>query len=220
MTTEGDVVAGRPGDCQDDRRADPGEPTTPFAAIVLAGGSATRLGGVDKAAVRVAGRTLLDRVLAACVLACQVVVVGTPRPTARSVHWTLEQPAGGGPLAGLGAGLAVLAPSPRVVVVLATDLPYLTARDVDRLIEALPGHDAAVFTDRDGRVQPLAAAYLVSSLTRAVGRVGGLRDQPVRRALRGLRSVTVPDLGAARDCDTPVEVADASRDLTEREPVR
>ncbi|NJP68904.1 NTP transferase domain-containing protein, partial [Streptomyces spiramenti] len=37
----------------------------PFDAVVLAGGAGRRLGGADKAAVRVGGRTLLDRVLTA-----------------------------------------------------------------------------------------------------------------------------------------------------------
>ncbi|WP_240497415.1 NTP transferase domain-containing protein, partial [Streptomyces hirsutus] len=43
-------------------------PAVPLAydALVLAGGGARRLGGADKPGVRVGGRSLLDRVLAAC----------------------------------------------------------------------------------------------------------------------------------------------------------
>ncbi|MGW0901366.1 NTP transferase domain-containing protein, partial [Streptomyces goshikiensis] len=37
-----------------------------YDAIVLAGGAARRLGGVDKPALPVGARTLLDRVLDAC----------------------------------------------------------------------------------------------------------------------------------------------------------
>ncbi|MGW6555574.1 NTP transferase domain-containing protein [Streptomyces sp. NPDC055051] len=83
--------------------------TTAYDAVVLAGGAARRLGGVDKPGVRVGGRALLDRVLAACAGARLTVVVGDPRPTVRTVRWTREQPAGTGPLAALAAGAAALA---------------------------------------------------------------------------------------------------------------
>ncbi|MEL3949629.1 NTP transferase domain-containing protein, partial [Streptomyces sp. LNU-CPARS28] len=49
--------------------------TAAFDAVVLAGGRAARLGGADKPGVRVGGRALLDRVLAACAGAGTTVVV-------------------------------------------------------------------------------------------------------------------------------------------------
>ncbi|MFJ8298516.1 NTP transferase domain-containing protein [Streptomyces sp. NPDC094447] len=82
--------------------------TTPHDAVVLAGGAARRLGGADKPGVRVGGRPLLDRVLAACRGAERTVVVGAPRPTVRPVHWTREDPPGGGPLAALDAGVRAM----------------------------------------------------------------------------------------------------------------
>lgn len=108
--------------------------------MVLAGGAARRLGGADKPALPVGGRMLLDRVLAACAGAGSTVVVGPRRPTVRPVRWTREEPAGGGPLPALAAGLAALPPShesPEVVLVLAADLPFLTADTVHTLVEAL-----------------------------------------------------------------------------------
>ncbi|MFJ9826841.1 DUF6457 domain-containing protein [Streptomyces sp. NPDC101160] len=83
--------------------------TTAYDAIVLAGGSARRLGGADKPGVRVGGRPLLDRVLAGCRDARRTVVVAAPRATARPVEWTREDPPGGGPVAALDAGLRHLA---------------------------------------------------------------------------------------------------------------
>ncbi|MYY85285.1 NTP transferase domain-containing protein, partial [Streptomyces sp. SID335] len=47
----------------------------PYDAVVLAGGGAARLGGADKPGVRVGGRALIDRVLAACSGAGTTVVV-------------------------------------------------------------------------------------------------------------------------------------------------
>ncbi|MYT07128.1 NTP transferase domain-containing protein, partial [Streptomyces sviceus] len=75
-----------------------------YDVVVLAGGAARRLDGADKPGVRVGGRALLDRVLAACDDAATTVFVADPRPTARPVTWAREDPPGGGPLAALDAG--------------------------------------------------------------------------------------------------------------------
>ncbi|MER5883949.1 NTP transferase domain-containing protein [Streptomyces sp. NPDC001941] len=106
-----------------------------YDAIVLAGGAARRLGGVDKPALSVGGRALLDRVLMACREAGRTVVVAEPRPTARPVRWAREEPPGGGPLAALEAGLReVSAPA---VLVLSADLPFLADTTVRALLAAL-----------------------------------------------------------------------------------
>ena len=44
--------------------------------MVLAGGAARRMGGVDKTALQIGGRTLLDRTLSAVATADPLVVVG------------------------------------------------------------------------------------------------------------------------------------------------
>ncbi|MFF6775602.1 DUF6457 domain-containing protein [Streptomyces sp. NPDC012637] len=107
--------------------------TTAYDAIVLAGGAARRLGGADKPGVRVGGRPLLDRVLAACRDAGRIVVVAEPRATAHPVEWAREEPPGGGPVAALDAGLR------RLTEAAATD-PDVAATDAT---EAAGGPDAA-----------------------------------------------------------------------------
>ena len=52
-----------------------------FSAVVLAGGTAARMGGADKAGIELGGRTLLQHALDAVVDAVEVVVVGDPVPT-------------------------------------------------------------------------------------------------------------------------------------------
>ncbi|ANS79642.1 Molybdopterin-guanine dinucleotide biosynthesis protein MobA [Serinicoccus hydrothermalis] len=87
-------------------------PPPPVDLVVLAGGRGSRLGGRDKAAIVVGGRTLLARILATD-LGGRVVVVGeTPVP--EGVRRTVEDPPGGGPVAGIGAGLDALARMPPV----------------------------------------------------------------------------------------------------------
>ena len=58
---------------------------TAMAALVLAGGRARRMQGVDKAALQVAGTPLLDRVIGAC-SGLPVVVVGPAAQHRASGH--------------------------------------------------------------------------------------------------------------------------------------
>ncbi|MFT4082535.1 MAG: NTP transferase domain-containing protein, partial [Nocardioides sp.] len=76
---------------------------TEYAAIVLAGGRGSRLGGVDKATLEIGGRSLLHRVLAACADAAEVVVVGDP-VAGTEARFVREQPPYAGPAAALLAG--------------------------------------------------------------------------------------------------------------------
>lgn len=186
-----------------------------FDAIVLAGGKATRLGGLDKALLDVAGRPMLEWVLDACSGARATVAVGIERPTSRAVTWTLEDPPHGGPLAGIGAGLGALPADAERVVVLAADMPFMTSDAVSSLLTSLPGHDAAVFTDDGGNVQPLAGVYHVRALTSALVACGDLRGGAAMRVLTRLDAVKVRDNGATRDCDT-VDQVDAARQALRR----
>ena len=177
-----------------------------IGAVVLAGGNGTRMGGVDKGRLRLGGVSLLEHALAATAAAEQTVVVGDPAPASRPVTWTRERPPGGGPAAGLLAGLGALACEPDLVLVLAVDMPWVTAATADRLVEAVrrggAAVDGAVLVDADGRRQPLAAAYRPAALQRArdPAAAGGLS---MRRLLAGLRLCEVPAVGEeARDVDT------------------
>ena len=183
-----------------------------FDAVVLAGGGGRRLGGTDKAGLRLGGVRLLDRVLACLDDAETVVVVGPEKiALARAdVRWAREDPPGGGPAAALVAALPAV--RSEVVVVLAVDLPFLRPTVVEALLDALdadPALDGVQATDAGGRVQPLLAAYRTGPLALAARDVGDAAGLPVRRLLGGLRLGTLA-LGAdpaATDCDTPEDLA-------------
>jgi molybdopterin-guanine dinucleotide biosynthesis protein A len=132
-----------------------------FDAVVLAGGRAERLGGEDKAALDVAGTTLLDRALRAVGGARTIVVVGDERPTAVPVVWTRERPAYGGPVAAAYAGRDAL-DEPDLVVVLAVDMPAVSAVTVARLLAAAADRDGAVLVD--GGRRHLAMAVTAAAL--------------------------------------------------------
>lgn len=190
-----------------------------YDAVVLAGGAARRLGGVDKPGVRVGGRPLLDRVLAACADAHTTVVVADPRPTARPVTWAREDPPGGGPVAALEAGLRHT--GAEQVVVLSADLPFLDEGTVRRLLAALRTGDAdgALLTDADGRDQPLVAAYRAPALRRELAVLAkgqdGLAGLPLRRLTGALGLTRVPDPVASFDCDTWDDIATARARIRE-----
>jgi molybdopterin-guanine dinucleotide biosynthesis protein A len=137
-----------------------------LGAVVLSGGGGVRLGGADKASIEVGGRTLLEHALRALVDIPEVVVVGPDLPTSRPVTFTREDPVGGGPAAGLLAGLRRFARTPLRVVVLAVDMPLVT-EDTVRRLTAAAREDGAVLVDENGQVQHLCAVYSVSALERA-----------------------------------------------------
>ncbi|WP_052866285.1 DUF6457 domain-containing protein [Streptomyces niger] len=192
--------------------------TTDYDTIVPAGGAARRLGGADKPALAVGGRSLLDRVLAACPDAARTVVVGPERPTARPVVTTREDPPGAGPVAALDAGLRHTTAG--TVLVLSADLPFLTRATVDALLTAVaepddaspcsePARvDGALLVDADGRDQPLVAAYRAEALRGALETLrtahGGLAGLPLRALLAELtvRRVRDDTATASYDCDT------------------
>jgi molybdopterin-guanine dinucleotide biosynthesis protein A len=191
------LVSGRP---------DTVEPV--YDAIVLAGGTARRLGGVDKPALDVGGSTLLDRALAAAGDARRLVVVGPERSVARAVVWCREEPIGGGPVAAIAAGLPLT--SADVVLVLAADLPWV-APAVPVLLSALrPSSDVALLVDSSGRVNHLAAAWHRDALERALAEVGDPDGAAVHALVRTASWVHVLDTGGwGRDCDTWDDLAQA-----------
>ena len=184
-----------------------------LGAVILAGGTAVRMDGVDKASIELAGVTLLERALAATMPAVEVVVAGTEVPTSRPVTWTREDPAGGGPAAGLLAGLDRFARTPDLVCVLAVDMPKVNSGTVARLtwaVEADPAADGAVLVDADGHRQVLAAVYRFTAL--AAARPPSREDEhglPVRGLVGSLRLLDVPTVGdEARDVDSWADLRD------------
>jgi len=183
--------------------------------VVLAGGTSRRF-GADKLAADLGGREVLrrtvDGVLAA-VPGAVVVVVGPPRRAGAlppGVDVAQEEPAGGGPAAGVLAGARHLARTAgvRAVAVVPGDAPWAGAA-LPRLLGALTGADAAVAEGPDGRRQHLllaVAAPVLAALDPAA-----LVDAPARALLAGAHSVaTVPvDARTALDVDDPAALARA-----------
>ena len=178
---------------------------TSTGAVLLAGGEGSRLGGVDKAVLRLDGSTLLARALAA-LQGLDVVVVGPPRGLV-GVRTVQEDPPRSGPAAAVIAGLAVL-PSLDDVLLLAVDLPLLPEA-LPPLLAASLGPDGTVVVDGEGRAQWLLGRYRAAPLRGAAAALGDPAGRSLRALLGGLRlaALRLPP-GVDADVDT---VADARR---------
>ena len=196
--------------------------------MVLAGGSGRRLGSVDKPALLVAGRASLLDIALAAVAPARIVVVGPPRQLPSGVLQTVENPPGGGPAAGLVAGLTALgllglqdsvrasdqgsdeqADASGLVVVLAADLPGIRAWHVRTLTAALvaAGADGAVLTDPAGRPQYLAGVWRSAALARAASARNSWQGGRVSDLLGPLIGVRVPgDRPTTADVDTTADL--------------
>jgi molybdopterin-guanine dinucleotide biosynthesis protein A len=116
----------------------------PTLGMVLAGGLARRMGGGDKARIRIGGKTILARVLARLTPQCSSVILNANGDPARFADTGLPVvpdtvPDFAGPLAGILAGLdwaAAHAPEIADVVSVPGDCPFLPRDLVPRLLAA------------------------------------------------------------------------------------
>jgi molybdopterin-guanine dinucleotide biosynthesis protein A len=103
------------------------------SALILAGGLATRLGGVAKHELVIDGETILARQVGVLAPRVSEIVISSARDVAG--YRTVRDVASGvGPLAGIAAGLAAMT-TPWLFVV-AGDMPYLDGAILDLMLAA------------------------------------------------------------------------------------
>ena len=194
-------------------------PDEPLTVTILAGGYGSRMGGVDKAALDLNGKPLLEHVLdAVAPLAAEILVVANDDRLAGDPRFTvLRDPE---PHAGvLPALLAALdaATSP-LLLLLACDMPFVNRNVVGFLLDLAATHDA-VMPYVQSFPQAMHAVYRVAPCRVAVRNVlenGGRRmisflddvntvrvpEEEIRRIdpeIRSFFNVNTPyDLEAAR----------------------
>jgi molybdopterin-guanine dinucleotide biosynthesis protein A len=149
---------------------------------VLAGGLARRMGGGDKARIKIGGASILQRVLARLAPQCGRVIVNANGDAARFADTGLSVvadsvPDFAGPLAGILAGLdwaAANAPNIEWLVSVPGDCPFLPKDLVTRLHEARATSNVPLACARSGEWRhPVVGLWPV-----------GLRED-LRRALVG-----------------------------------
>jgi molybdopterin-guanine dinucleotide biosynthesis protein A len=191
-----------------------------ITGIVVAGGKGTRLGGCDKAFLRIDDEPIIASTLRTLRSLCSQTVVVTQHPErfrGFQTDVTSDRYPGRGPLAGIHAGL-IAAREPYAFVV-ACDMPTLDPEVIRFLVDRI-GPDPATGPDAvvpcwEGDVEPLHAVYAVRS---AAGIESCLRngEHSVREFLQRVRVDYVPESilaglpGAARsftNVNTPAELA-------------
>lgn len=172
-------------------------------SIIVAGGSAKRLGGIDKAMLPLseAGEPLLTSVIDAC--PGQVVVVGPPRNIQRTIIWVADESQAGGPAAGIWSGLSQV--KTEYVFISAAD-QNLNSETVNRICEAAVGNDGAWAIRFDGTGQPLCACVKTDLLRKLLAPTKGINDSPIR-LLSTLNLVGVSvNPGQVTDFDTWTDI--------------
>lgn len=189
-----------------------------FDAVVLAGGTGARLGGVSKPDVQLDGHRLLDRVLASLGNAEQVVVVGDVA-VPENVWQTVEHPIRSGPAAGVAAGLAALPRHSDWTMLLSCDLAA-PGNVVAALLRGTNPEQLAVtgwcLSGSGGFPQWLASLHRTDALINTVRDFG----DPTNRGLRLMFADSPPELidvddSVILDIDTWEDHLRATAGLTE-----
>ncbi len=167
------------------------------AAVILAGGEGSRLGGVVKATIEIGGLRLIDRLAAALRPSAAPILVAHGRIEPVRLGLSPDMVAvpdlesdQRGPIAGLAAAVAwlqVYEPGAEFVVSAAVDTPFFPAEFVSRVAGLAAGTDtAAVVACCGGQDYP----------TNALWRLAALRDLP-REVIAGTAPKSLKRLAEA-----------------------
>ena len=175
------------------------------SAAILAGGRARRFGGADKASLTVGRARIIDRQLAALSTVADDVRIVTNDPGRYGdlgVRLIPDAVAGAGPLGGIYS--ALLDAAHERVLVIACDLPFVTAALLERLVaESRTGEPVDAVVPRSARgLEPLCALYTTrcaaaakDQMERGSLQVAGLLDA-IRTRVLGPETLAAYDEGA------------------------
>jgi len=185
--------------------------TTPALTVaILAGGAASRLDGRDKGLEPLAGKPMIEWVVAACPPSAELVIVAN-RNLDEYAHYGRAvadtEPGFPGPLAGVASALGAATTSR--VLTLPVDCPDAPPDLAERLAIALDAGNASAAVAHDGeRRQPLFALY--RSGLAAAATAGAKAGQGVWEWQESIRAVEVDFAHRRRqfhNLNTPEEFA-------------
>lgn len=155
------------------------------------------------------GKTLLTHLLTDLAVNIEVVIVGPAfESQSRSLKFVQEDPAGGGPVAAVSAGVAKI--ETEFVALIATDMPFAAAVIHDLANSLESSIDGLVPLDAQGVPQTLCAIYRTNALKNALVKLGNPQGRSMRSltALLELREIELSTALKSRlvDIDTPEEL--------------
>ena len=192
--------------------------------VLLAGGLARRMGGGDKARLRIGGRSILERTVERLRPQCASLILNANAKPERFADTGLSVAADSlsdhpGPLAGILAGLdwaALHAPAIEWVVSAPSDCPFLPRDLVTRLHEARAAAGAQIACARSGeRRHPVVALWPVAlrdDLRHALTRDGVRKvDEWSARYALGVAEWPAAPVDPFFNVNTPEDAAKAER---------
>jgi len=190
-----------------------------FALGLIAGGQGSRLGGVDKALLRIGGRRQIDRLIEAFApMASEVLISRGPWPRPEGIDAAVRclpdlLDAGGGPFAGLDAIAADCSAS--WLLTLPIDLHAWPADLADALWDASEGGSGSVLEDAGG-LQPLIALWQLPVLRQALGEGRVQQDLSVRGLVKRaqLSVLQCPDW-RLHNLNTPEDLRSAGQEASQ-----
>ena len=187
-----------------------------FHALIIAGGQGRRLGGVRKADIRIGGKRLIERVAERMEGAAHTRLVATGP---QQDEWPLPQGwaqvndlanSGGGPLAGLVAGVAALREQGMregIMVTAAVDTPFLPHDYASRLVEAL-GEAPVAFGAWGQSFYPPNAAWRLEAIAQLPEKIAEAESLRMLQTMLGGRRVAWDDY-----TDNPFDNINTPEDL-------
>ncbi len=196
------------------------------SAVILAGGSSSRL-GAEKSLLEFEGRPLLCQTVEKLLrVTNEVIIVARNEDHARCLKelvseaiFTWDSVSGFGPVAGLDAGMRCAKGS--LAFATGCDLPFLNLEVIDRLFDladAKEGYEAAVPVQPNGFLEPLHAVYdrekMLSACRRALEKGERRIHVPLqelcvhRIPVQSLRLLD-PELLTLFNLNTPEDLKDA-----------
>lgn len=131
-----------------------------LAAAIVAGGAARRLDGAAKALLRLGNQRIIDRQLAALQAVTPTIFIVAPDPSpycGLGLRVVPDAIAGAGALGGIYTAI-VESPAPRTLV-LACDMPFVTAALFEALTAVRYAHADIVIPRTVRGIEPLCAVY-------------------------------------------------------------
>lgn len=166
--------------------------------FILIGGASSRM-GTDKSQLRIEGQSFVEHIAQELMaVTAKVSLVGPAKPSDVELPLVPDVQQQWGALGGLHGGLAACAGDWALIV--ACDLPRVTAALFNRLLALRHGVDAVAPLQPDGRRQPLCAVYRVGT---CLPQANALIERGERKPIALLQSVTTRWVEFAELADLP-----------------
>lgn len=177
------------------------------SVLILAGGQGRRLGYMEKALIPFGNKTLIEHIMESFENLVDDIIISVRdekqkeklEPYIGNRTIVTDHYKGAGPLAGMLEGFK--AAKGEYVFVVACDMPFINTEVVNLLFECADGHDAALPSWDDERLEPLHAVYrrklLVFEIEEAINR----NDRFVLAPVNYLGDVVYLDMGKIRNFD-------------------